>query len=498
MAQSELERLANAVLWPGFLGRNVSGWLADALSNALAGVVYFAQNLDGDTSALSAEIHRIAPQALIGIDEEGGSVTRLETATGSTLPGAAQLGMLDDVTATRATGYEIGRRVDAVGADVVIAPVADVNTDPRNPVIGVRAFGSSTDLVSRHVAAAVRGIQSTGVAACAKHYPGHGDTHTDSHHDLPRLTLAQEDIDRVHLPPFAAAVDAGVLSIMTAHIAAPQWGDAPATLNPLVLGRLRESGFDGVIVTDALDMAAIRETVGIGGGAVRALAAGADLLCIGNPTNPGERMLADQDERDYLQARDAIVVAIRSGELPRTRVEDAARRVAAMAAVVRSRGPVREKHFDADAVADRATRVDGAFAAFDDVPTTVIDLRRASSLAVDSAGSHVALTLAAGGEIIRLDADRASDAEVDAALDAAVDEVARCVALVDRVDAGAPQRTMLDRIRSTRPEIVAVNVGLAVDDAGPVITAAAASLLAARAARRALLNPPTALEGEPS
>src|SRR5690606_20854673 len=119
-------------------------------------------------------MHRSAPQALIGIDEEGGSVTRLETATGSTLPGAAQLGMLDDVTATRATGYEIGRRVDAVGADVVIAPVADVNTDPRNPVIGVRAFGSSTDLVSRHVAAAVRGIQSTGVAACAKHYPGHG------------------------------------------------------------------------------------------------------------------------------------------------------------------------------------------------------------------------------------------------------------------------------------------------------------------------------------
>lgn len=485
MAQAELERLANAVLWPGFLGRTVPGWLADALANGLAGVVYFAQNLDGDTPALSAEIHRIAPQALIGIDEEGGSVSRLETATGSTLPGAAQLGLLDDVDATRSTGYEIGRRVDAIGADVVIAPVADVNTDPRNPVIGARAFGSTTELVSRHVAAAVRGIQATGVAACAKHYPGHGDTHTDSHHDLPRLTLSQDEIDRVHLPPFAAAVDAGALSIMTAHITAPQWGDAPATLNPLVLGRLRESGFDGVIVTDALDMAAIRESVGIGGGAVRALAAGADLLCIGNPTNPGERMLPDQDERDYLQARDAVVAALRSGELDRGRVEEAAGRIAAMAALVRSRGPVAESPFDADAIADRALRIDGAYAAFDDAPTTVIDLRRASSLAVDSAASHVALALAAGGQVLRLDAG-ASDAEIDAVARFA----GQGIVLVDRIDADAPQRAVLDRIRSARSGVVAVNVGLAVDDGGPTITVSAASLLAARAARRALLTPP--------
>src|SRR5690606_20490866 len=221
MAQADqLQRLANAILWPGFLGSEVPGWLADALDDGLAGVVYFAQNLDGDTAALSEEIHRIAPQALIGIDEEGGSVTRLETSTGSSIPGAAQLGMLDDPDLTRATGYEVGRRVAAIGGDVVIAPVADVNTGPRNPVIGVRAFGASTDLVSRHVAAAVRGIQATGVAACAKHYPGHGDTHTDSHHDLPRLTLSQDEIERVHLPPFQAAVDAGVLSIMTDHITA--------------------------------------------------------------------------------------------------------------------------------------------------------------------------------------------------------------------------------------------------------------------------------------
>jgi len=481
----EIERLANAVLWPGFLGNEVPDWLADALRDGLAGVVYFAQNLGGDTSALSAEIHRIAPYALIGIDEEGGSVTRLETTTGSTIPGAAELGALDDVEATRATGYEIGRRVAAIGADVVIAPVADVNTDPRNPVIGVRAFGSDASLVSRHVAAAVIGIQDAGVAACAKHYPGHGDTHTDSHHDLPRITLDQAEIERVHLPPFTAAVDTGVLSIMTAHIAAPQWGDAPATLNPLVLGRLRAAGFDGVIVTDALDMAAIRESVGIGGGAVRALVAGADLLCIGNPTNPGDAMLADQDERDYREARDAVVAALRSGELSRERVEEAARRVAVMAAAVRDRGPTAETPFDGDAIADRAVRVDGSFPAFEDAPTTVIDLRRASSLAVDSAASHVAQALAAGGGTIRIDAEHATDAGIDAALRSA--GAGQSVVLVDRIDVGAPQRIALDRIRDAIPGVVTVNVGLPVADAGTVITASAASLLAARAARRALL-----------
>ncbi|GAA3943540.1 glycoside hydrolase family 3 protein [Microbacterium soli] len=487
----ELERLANSVLWPGFLGREVPGWLADALSAGLAGAVYFAQNLGGDTAALSARIHAIAPHALIGIDEEGGSVTRLETTTGSTLPGAAELGALDDVEATRATGYEIGRRVDAIGADVVLAPVADVNTDPRNPVIGVRSFGSTQQLVSRHVAAAVEGIQGTGLAACAKHYPGHGDTHVDSHHGLPSLEIGQDEIERVHLPPFTAAVRAGVRAIMTAHIRAPQWGRDPATLNPAVLARLRDAGFDGVIITDALDMAAIRETVGIGGGAVRALAAGADLLCIGNPTNPGEAMLPDQDEHDYLEARDAVVAALRSGALPRSRVEEAARRVVELAAVVRSRGPVADRPFDGDAVSGRALRVDGVLPAFADAPTAVLDLRRASSLAVDSAAAHVAQALAAGGEIIRLHADDASDAS-EAEITAAVDATGngQAVALVDRIDPGTAQRAVLDHLRVRLPGLVAVNVGLAADDPGPTITASAASLVAARAARRALTPRP--------
>lgn len=480
----ELTRLVNGVLWPGFLGSEVPTWLGIALDEGLAGVVYFAQNLVGDTAALSASIHDRSPRALIGIDEEGGSVTRLETQGGSTVPGAAQLGVVDDVAATEATGYEIARRVDAVGADVVLGPVADVNSDPRNPVIGVRSFGDSADLVSRHTAAAVRGIQRAGLAACAKHYPGHGDTRTDSHHDLPVLTLTQREIDEQHLPPFAAAVQAGVRSIMTAHIGSPLWGDAPATLSPTVLGRLRADGFDGVIVSDALDMAAIRERAGIGGGAVQALAAGVDLLCIGNPTNPGAAMLPDQDERDYRSARDAIIAAIRNGELARERVEEAARRVASMADAVRWRPEPPEAVFDADSIADRAVRVQGELPAFTDEPTTVIDLRTPSSLAVDSAADHVARVLAVGGEIVRFDASSATRSQL---ADAARRVIARqSVVLVDRLDVGCAQRAVLDALRAAAPGVVAVNVGLFAESDGVVVSSPAASALAARAARRAL------------
>ena len=487
-SDADLIRLANSVLWPGFLGDTVPAWLHDALADGLAGVVLFAQNLTGDTAALARDIHAAGPLALIGIDEEGGSVTRLETAGGSTLPGALQLGILDDQRATEATGAEIGRRCALLDLDVVIGPVADVNTDPRNPVIGVRAFGSDTDLVSRHTAAEVRGIQSTGVAACVKHYPGHGDTHVDSHHGLPQLTIDDAEIDAVHLPPFTAAIDAGVLSVMTAHISAPQWGPQPATLNSGVLGRLREEGFDGVIITDALDMAAIRETVGIGGGAVQALAAGADLLCIGNPTNPGEAMHADQDQLDYRAARDAIVAALRDGTLPSERVREAADRVRAMAETVRARPAASASpaaDYDAAALAERAIRVrGGAFAPFPDAPALVLDLRGRSSFAVDSGASHVARTLAAGGEIVAIDAaDR--DAVADAAARALAD---RAVLLVDRLDDAATQRDAAAVIAGAAPGSVVVNVGVPVGEPGvAVVDAGAASLLAAEAARARLL-----------
>jgi len=483
-----LRHLANRVVWPGFLGSTVPAWLERELGDGLAGVVYFAQNLDGDTAALSRRIHEIFPDALIGIDEEGGSVTRLETATGSTVPGAAQLGAVDDVEATRATAAEIARRCDAIGADVVLGPVADVNTDPRNPVIGTRSFGDTTVVVSRHAAAAVRGIQEVGLAACAKHFPGHGDTHVDSHHDLPRLDAPIHEITSQHLPPFAAVVGAGVLSIMTAHIVVPAWGEAPATLNPRVLGMLRDAGFDGVIITDALDMAAIRETVGLGAGAVAALTAGADLLCVGNPTNPGDAMLPDQDEQDFLAVREASVAALEDGTLSLERVEQAATRVGRMAAIVRSRKNVPAADFDADAIVRRAVNLDGPFRPIPDAETTVIDIRRRSSLAVDSAAGHVAEALASGGDIIRLDATTASADDVTDALAARAVSGA-VVVLADMLGADSAQRRLAHRI-SQAPAATIVDIGVPGPplEGVPVVTVRGAGLIGAQQARRLLIG----------
>lgn len=489
---TELERLANGVLWPGFFGTSAPQWLLEELRDGLAGVVYFGQNVGEGLAALSREIRQANPDALIGIDEEGGSVTRLESATGSTVPGAAQLGLLDDLVATEQTGAELARRVRSVGANVVLGPVADVNTDPRNPVIGVRAFGADEALVSRHVVAGVDGIQDAGVAACVKHFPGHGDTHLDSHHALPEITLDIEEYERVHLEPFRAAIDAGVDAVMTAHIVVPAWGEAPATLNPQVLGMLRRWGFDGVIITDALDMAAIRETVGIGGGAALALAAGADLLCIGNPTNPGDGALPDQDLQDFLAARDGIVTALRDGSLSRERVEEAAGRVSALAAKLRDAADhahEADDDYDAGAIVRQAITVVGTAP----VPASdlaVIDARRRSSLAVDSAAGYVSAGLAADGLRVRLDVATSPIAEQDEVLDrlAAVPET--LVLLVDRPDADAAQRALVERAALRDPGAVVVNVGLPARRALPLptIEVAAASLVGAHVARDMLLG----------
>ena len=488
----ELERLANGVLWPGFFGTEAPEWLRAELRDGLAGVVYFGQNVGEGLPALSAAILDANPDALIGIDEEGGSVTRLESATGSTVPGAAQLGLLDDLVASEKTGAELARRVRAVGANVVLGPVADVNTDPRNPVIGVRAFGDDEALVSRHVVATIDGIQDAAVAACVKHFPGHGDTHMDSHHSLPEITLDLEEFERVHLEPFRAAVDAGVDAVMTAHIVVPAWGEQPATLNPRVLGKLRDWGYDGVIITDALDMAAIRETIGLGGGAALALAAGADLLCIGNPTNPGDAALPDQDERDFRAARDGIVAALRDGSLSRERVEEAARRVATLAAKLRAaadRDQETADDFDAAEIVRRVLMVTG------DTPAAaselaVIDARRRSTLAVDSAGSYVANALADDGLRVRLDVASTPLAEQDRVLDEVVVAPGTTVLLIDRPDTDAAQRALVERAAVRDPAAVVVNVGLPTTNPLPLPTVevAAASRLGAQMARDALLG----------
>ncbi|MFI6942278.1 glycoside hydrolase family 3 protein [Streptomyces sp. NPDC050418] len=321
-----LTRDALAVLQPGFVGTTAPDWLLRRIGEGLHSVGLFGRNIHTpeQLAALTAQLRAERDDVLVAIDEEGGDVTRLEVRSGSSFPGNHALGAVDDADLTHDVAAELGRRLAACGVNLNWAPSADVNSNPDNPVIGVRSFGADPALVARHTAAYVRGLQSSGVAACTKHFPGHGDTSVDSHHALPTIDVSLEVLRERELAPFRAAIEAGTKAVMSAHILVPALdADRPATLSHRILtGLLREElGYDGLIVTDAVEMQAIAATYGIARGSVLAIAAGADALCVGGG-------LADDDTVVVL--RDALVAAVRSGELPEERLADAAARVRAL------------------------------------------------------------------------------------------------------------------------------------------------------------------------
>jgi beta-N-acetylhexosaminidase len=230
------------------------------------------------------------PPLLIAADQEGGQLMAI--GNGATpLPGNMALGAAGSTELARRAGEVLGSELAAMGINVNYAPSCDVNINPHNPVIGTRSFGEKPDEVASLAAAIIIGMQSQGVAAVAKHFPGHGDTSSDSHHGLPSLPHDLNRLQQVEFPPFRAAVEAGVKLVMSAHLALPAIDglDAPpATLSSSILkGILRQQlGFEGVIVSDAMDMQAIRQGEALGEDAVRAAAAGVDLLLLGsNPTD---------------------------------------------------------------------------------------------------------------------------------------------------------------------------------------------------------------------
>ncbi|GAA3391098.1 glycoside hydrolase family 3 protein [Streptomyces roseoviridis] len=323
-----LTRDALTVLQPGFVGTTAPDWLLRRIGEGLSSVGLFGRNIvaPGQLAALTAQLRAERDDVLVAIDEEGGDVTRLEVKEGSSFPGNYALGSVDDIELTRAVARELGRRLAACGVDLNWAPSADVNSNADNPVIGVRSFGADPDLVARHTVAYVDGLQAVGVAACTKHFPGHGDTNVDSHHALPRIDVDLATLHARELAPFRAAIAAGSKAVMSAHILLSALDpERPATLSPRILTGLlrRELGFEGLIVTDGMEMQAISSTYGIERGSVLAIAAGADAICVGGG-------LADEDT--VLRLRDALVTAVRTGELPEERLADAAGRVRALAA----------------------------------------------------------------------------------------------------------------------------------------------------------------------
>ncbi|MEU7132301.1 glycoside hydrolase family 3 N-terminal domain-containing protein [Streptomyces sp. NPDC046261] len=360
-----LTRDALTVLQPGFTGTTAPDWLLRRLGEGLHSVGLFGRNIASpeQLAALTARLRAECDDVLVAIDEEGGDVTRLEVRTGSSFPGNLALGTVDDTALTRAVARELGRRLAACGVNLNWAPSADVNSDPDNPVIGVRSFGADPHLVARHTAAYVEGLQAAGVAACTKHFPGHGDTAVDSHHDLPRIDADLTTLYARELVPFRAAVAAGTKAVMSAHILLPALDPAlPATLSPAALhGLLRAPvtagglGFDGLVVTDGMEMRAISATYGIERGSVMAIAAGADAICVGGGL---------ADEETVLRLRDALVASVRAGELSGERLADAAARVRALARWTSGAGAAREGTAPAPEVgltaARRALRVTAA------------------------------------------------------------------------------------------------------------------------------------------
>jgi beta-N-acetylhexosaminidase len=324
----DLPELAAAVLQPGFVGTTAPDWVRRWLGSGLGGVALFARNVESpaQVAALTAQLRAENPDVIVAIDEEAGDVTRFESRLGSSRPGNLALGAIDDPELTELVARDLGRELADAGITLDYAPDADVNSNPGNPVIGVRAFGAEPELVARHTSAFVRGLQEAGVAGCAKHFPGHGDTAVDSHHDVPIIARSAAELDACELVPFRAAIAAGAQSVMTGHLLVPAYDpDLPATLSPRILtGLLREElGFEGLIVTDGIEMQGVRRRFGLEGAAVRAIAAGVDAICVGGD---------HADEQTAIRLRDAIVAAVRSGEISEERLYDAVARVRRLAA----------------------------------------------------------------------------------------------------------------------------------------------------------------------
>jgi len=355
-AEASLEALALGVLMPSFEGPRLTEDYAVLLAEGLGGICLFGSNIGSAPIAtvreLTDAVHAAGPRAVICTDEEGGDVTRLHSPTGTPVLGAAALGAADSLDLTRATGAAVAADLAAAGIDLDLGPVADVNSNPDNPVIGTRSFGASADVAAAHVAAWVEGLQAGGIGACVKHFPGHGDTAEDSHLTLPVLDAPMDVIAERELAPFAAAVEAGTAAVMTSHIMVPALDpDLPGTLSAPILALLRDRlGFDGVIVSDALDMAGASASRGIPEAAVLSLIAGADFLCLG----------PDMPVSDVREVQAAIVAAVAEGRLGRERLEEAVRRIAALPRAASATTGARTPSLSRD---DVAAQVAGARAA---------------------------------------------------------------------------------------------------------------------------------------
>lgn len=327
----ELGRL----MWIGFEGTALEGELRRRLSRGEAGgVVLFRRNLPSsaegtDLSALRAlcdELHAEGANSgaplFLSVDQEGGRVQRIREPA-ARWPPMYSVGESDDPEKTaREWGQAMGQDLRTWGFDVDFAPVLDVHTNPENPIIGDRAFSDDPERAAARALAFAEGLRRAGIISCGKHFPGHGDTCTDSHLALPRLDHDLQRLRAVELHPFAAAVQRDLPMIMTAHVVFSALDPSlPATLSEKVVGGLlrREMGYEGVVVSDDLDMKAIADHYGVGDAAVAAVVAGCDVLLL----------CRDREHQEH--AREALIREAEKSRAFRARVAESAARLRALA-----------------------------------------------------------------------------------------------------------------------------------------------------------------------
>lgn len=291
----------------------------------VGGIILYSRNIQTpqQVAALTTELQKLAQDTpngiplFISIDQEGGIVNRM-TKGATVLPGNLALGATRSITLAEKAGEITAIELSTVGVNLNFAPVLDVNTNPLNPVIGVRAYGESPQLVSQLGIAYIRGLQKNGVLGTAKHFPGHGDTHVDSHKKLPIVTHDLKRVNSVELVPFKAAVEADVAAIMSAHILYPALDtEYPATLSYKILTTIlrRQLGYDGLIITDDLEMQAIDAKYDTGDAAVMAIKAGADIVII--------PWTLKKQQRAYNSLRQAV----KTRKITETRLNESVRRI---------------------------------------------------------------------------------------------------------------------------------------------------------------------------
>ncbi len=316
---SQFRRSAGRLAVAGFAGVSIPVELrALAREAELGGIILFARNIEAPEQvaelAYAAQELSSSVPPWVSVDQEGGRVARL-TAPFTRWPPMRALGNSGDVLLAGRFARALARELRAVGVTLDYAPVLDVDTNPDSPVIGDRALAGDPEQAARLGAAVVAGLQAGGVAACGKHYPGHGDAAADSHVELPVVPHPPERLRRVELEPFRAAAAEGVAAMMTAHVLYPALDDEhPATLSPRIVGDLlrEELGFDGLVMTDDLEMGAIAGRHAVEDAAVGAIAAGCDMV-----------LICGTDTDRLAAVVEGLVHAMEDGRLPRTRVEDA-------------------------------------------------------------------------------------------------------------------------------------------------------------------------------